>query len=55
MEELALDKEGGRRPNRAKLSKLMGEDDFKKTINRIVEEATQYEEQNYVEEEDEES
>ena len=44
MEELALDKEGERRPNRAKLSQAMGDDEFKKTINRIVEEATQYEE-----------
>lgn len=42
MEDLSLEKEMLNRPKKVKISQEMGDEEFNKTIERIVKEATQY-------------
>lgn len=42
MEDLSLEKEMLNRPKKVKISQEMGDEEFNKTIDRIVKEATQY-------------
>ena len=44
MEDLSLEKEKLTNPRKVKISQEMGDEEFNKTIDRIVKEATQYEE-----------
>jgi hypothetical protein len=52
MEDLSLEKEKLNRPRKTKILQEMGDDEFNKTIDRIVKEATQYEQDTHEQEEE---